>query len=272
MLADNLALVSRSKLRRLIRQSAFPEDEGNDLEIEFLFQEIYRRRTTIGTLYPFSLTDGGISLNGDKNLAPYAFLLCICTSAGLRSGTRLRQVDLLFDSLVEDALRQYLGRGARSLRFGWPPSTDRPTRFPAAIQWLCANLGLPVGKGRARPKSNDGGLDIIVWRPFTDQRGGYVSILAQCTMGDDWFPKARDIVDTVWSGWVDFGKLPITCLAIPFVIPPTFDKYDELRRTVTLILDRTRLCDLLDGAPLSHYDAVRTWTERELAEMSGSLR
>jgi hypothetical protein len=88
--------------------------------------------------------------------------------------------------------------------------------------------------------------------------------LSACTIADDWFPKGRDLIEDVWRGWVDFGKNPSTCLAIPFVIPTGYEKWDELRRTVTLVMDRLRLCECLAGAELSTAPEIEEWLRQEV--------
>ena len=94
-----------------------------------------------------------------------------------------------------------------------------------------------------------------------------ITMLAQCTIAIDWVPKAKDITQVVWRGWIDFGKNPITCLAIPFVVPHPFEKWDELTRTVNFVLDRLRICELLEGATLQNESEVREFSDAELAFM-----
>jgi hypothetical protein len=197
-------------------------------------------------------------------------MLVISTSARYRTERRQRETDQLFDELVLDALKQYLGKGVVGLRFGAPASGGRPRNFRDAIAWLAKEMNLPLGAGRARRTGGDGGLDVVAWRPFSDRRSGFLVILAQCTVQRDWFDKAKDLTDDVWRGWVDLGKGPHLALAVPFVISADFEKWDTLRRTVHSVLDRLRLCDLIGDQGLAEGARVAKWTAGEIKTMSES--
>jgi hypothetical protein len=128
-------------------------------------------------------------------------------------------------------------------------------------------MSIPIGKSQKRTASKDGGVDVIVWKPFKDNKIGFAAILAQCTVAIDWPPKSKDIGTDLWRGHLDFGKDPITALAIPFVVPSQFDKWDELSRNVHLVLDRLRLCELLEGITLSNKADFDRWVVDELKSM-----
>jgi hypothetical protein len=83
----------------------------------------------------------------------------------------------------------------------------------------------------------------------------------------DWFSKARDLAQDVWRGWIDFGKDPHLVLAVPFVIPMGYTKWDELRRTVHTVLDRLRLCELLEAGALTEHVDTAKWVTSEVARM-----
>lgn len=133
-------------------------------------------------------------------------------------------------------------------------------------------MRLPQGRGNARPTAGDGGLDVVVWRPFRDGRSGYLVLLAQCTVQMDWFGKARDLARDLWRGWIDFGMDPHLVLAIPFVIPVNHPKWDELRRTVHTVLDRLRICELLETASLTDAKTLGTWATNEIEAMRPESR
>ena len=267
MVVDGCLTVSRSTMRRHLRGSVSMDSGDLDVTIELLTQEVSRRRQVAGKTYPFSVESGNVRLALSGDSLCYVFLLCISTSAPLRCENRQGEVELLLDMVVLDALCGYLSGGSRGVHFGWPTSGDRPPSFPAAIEWLANHLGLRLGKGEKRAARKDAGVDVVVWRPFRDQREGFATILAQCTSAIDWTEKGKDIVTDLWRGYIDFGKDPITCLAIPFVIPRPFDKWDELRRTVHFVLDRLRICELLEDVDLTVYEQVEEWTCTELRSM-----
>ena len=265
MLAEGIRQLSKSRLRAYIRE-AFSDDNAEDL-MERVLAEVRRRRFLCSEGYPFEQDFSGMKLLHEPEASAYLFLLCISISESFRTGSRFKETDELFDVLVLDALRLYLGAGCKGERFGSPASGDRPKNFADSVRWLCTKMKLAPGPGKARKHAGDGGLDIVVWRDFSDPRSGYLIILAQCTVMDDWFDKARDLNEDVWRGWIDFGKNPHLTLAIPFVISHPYGKWDELRRNAHTILDRLRLCELLGRTELSLEKRTRQWTSREITRL-----
>jgi hypothetical protein len=197
-------------------------------------------------------------------------MLAISVSRPYREEQRQRDTDALFDQLVLDALKRYLGSGCKGLRFGAPASGTRPKNFRDAIAWLAKELNLPLGRGHARPTGGDGGLDVIAWRPFRDGRSGFLVVLTQCTVQRDWVGKARDLAQDVWRGWIDLGKDPHLVLAVPFIVAVNYPKLDELRRTVHAVFDRLRLCELLEGATLTDSGATKTWLGNEVHRITAT--
>jgi hypothetical protein len=244
------------------------QDAELDVALEFVLREVGRRRALAREAYPFEEVGGGIELRNADGALPYVFMLCASASPLVRRERRYAEIDGLFDSLVLDALCVYLGQHSRGVRFGFPPSGGRPTGFYDALDWLAARMGLHRGPSRAKPDRKDGGVDVVAWSPFSDGRTGFVTLLAQCTVQLDWTPKARDTIPDVWNGWLDLGKIPMTCLAIPHAIPPVFEKWDEIRRTVHVLLERFRLASLLASKPLTSRAEALAWVKNELARLA----
>jgi len=266
MLVEQRRHLSRAKIRRYL--TSVLSDEEPDITIDILLQEIARRQRACPTVYPFAEVGGGITFTSSQQAIPYLFMLAISVSRPYRSEHRFKDTDELFDDLVLDALKRYIGPAGLGVRFGAPASGARPKNFQEAVAWLARQLNLPLGAGRARKTGGDGGLDVIVWRPFRDRRAGYLIVLAQCTVQNDWIGKARDIARDVWRGWIDLGKDPHLVLAIPFVVSSSYDKWDELRRTVHAVLDRLRLCELLEGQALARATETGKWIASEITRMT----
>ena len=261
--------LSITTIRRSITSLLSLDRDGAEIAVELLCQEVGRLLDFLaGEFYPFCESELSIDLGRVDSIGLYAFLLCLSSSESFRTERRWDETDELFDTVVAQALRKYLGAGSRSARFGWPPSGDRPSDFRDAIGWLCALLDIKRGAGTALPTTNDGGLDVIVWKPLPPSSHGYVVLLAQATVQLDWPKKGKDVQRLVVLGWIDLGTLPATALAIPFVVPKDLPKLDELHRTVTMVIDRLRLCVLIGGDRLDGSDKVVEWTRKELKRMS----
>lgn len=271
MFIEHRQYMSRSILRHRLRTALSTEGDEIDLAVDLLLSEVARRDQIASQTYPFNETVEGFACKGIPDEALYEFLLWLSVSPRYRQENRYREIDEPFDTLVKQALIRCLGPNAKGVRFAFPSSDGRPSGFPEAVHWLAQLLNLSSGAAIPRPRVKDGGVDIVAWRPFKDRRTGFIVVLCQCTVEENWSPKAKDIVVGKWNGWIDFGLNPLTVLAIPFAVPMAFDRWDELRRTVNIVLDRLRLCELLGPEPVDNIDEIRTWTQAErdlLAAMS----
>ena len=270
MFAEGRNNSSRSFLRGRLRSVLFIDGDELEIQLEMILSEVERRKNIAESAYPFTWTEIGLSRAGEVNEAPYEFLLWLAVSPIYRQQDRYNEIDELFDCLVTHALAVYLGSNAIGVRFGSPASGGRPSSFPDAVKWLAGLLRLSTGAAEPRPKLKDGGVDVVAWHPFRDERSGFVVILCQCTVAQDWTPKAKDIVPATWSAWIDFGREPLTAIAVPFAIPQAFDRWDELRRTVNIVLDRMRLAELIEVDTLDSLAAIQAWNGKERSFLASS--
>jgi hypothetical protein len=270
MFAQSTRRLARANLRRSIREGTMLQDAEVEVACEFVLREVRRRRRLADGGYPFDEVDGGVEMRKVANPLPYAFMLCASASPLVRQEKRYAEIDSLFDNLVLCALKVYMGGAARGVRFAWPRSDGAPANFYKALDWLALQMGIQRGPSSERPDRKDGGVDVVVWSPFEDRRTGFLTVLAQCTVQLDWTPKAGDTIPDVWNGWLDLGKSPLTCLAIPHVAPQGFEKWDEVRRTVHIVLERFRLASLLAAAPLRLEGETRAWVDKELHRLAQS--
>lgn len=137
-----------------------------------------------------------------------------------------------------------------------------------AIEWLAGQIGVTAGGVSGPPQKKDGGVDVVTWRPFTDGRTAIPLLLAQCTIRRDFEDKGRDISANQWMNWLVTGCPPLTALTIPFAVPLTMNRWnDDMRFATHLILDRLRLCELIEHRPpLDHTlaNSLATWTEEQI--------
>jgi len=259
-------VLSRSTLRTRLRD-VLSHDET---ELDLLFSEVRRRSAASATIYPYTVDATRIVRSGTDGTVYCYLLLLALEEAPFRKAGKFARVEFGLDLLAVAALKAYLGDAALGVRFAWPPGKGpgrRPTRFPEAVSWLADQLNLPTGSGRRSPSKKDGGVDVVVWRPFHDRAGAFLVILAQTTVTRTFVPKAKDISRDQWKDWISFGSSPITALVVPHSIPTNSDAWDDMHYDVNLILDRVRLCELLEEAePIEHalHADIATWCSSQL--------
>jgi hypothetical protein len=274
------------------------EGIGRDVRLEFLIAQIKLRAKVGGDVYPFQVEDERIVESQPCGRDIYLFLLALSSEvAAFRKDRRAHEVEKNFDLIALAAMRRYLGRDAKGIRFARSvdePDDDsvRPKKFSDAIQWLRDLLDVP---GRLKledddrhekahwewqesypvPNSyNDGGVDLIAWWKFGDKRAGFPVVLVQCTVQLTWERKLENIPLVLWDRWIDFSMVPPQrALVIPFSNDPEDDLWRERSLRAGVVIDRLRLLELLNElecealASLVEPETVQ-WTERELQSIA----
>lgn len=273
VLIENRRAISRADLRRRSRSA-----DTTDVELDLLVREIESRSEWAPELYPFRTDGSRIRLLADIDSVWYEYLLMASlTEAPFRKTKKFARVEYPLDALTTEALISLLGPSANSIQFAWPSGPDRPTRFPDAIKWLASLLGLPEGAGHRPPQKKDGGVDVVAWRQYRDSRNAYSIVLAQTTLQMKFAPKARDIVPNQWNAWIGFSVDPVRALVVPHAIAAGDDGWNDAQYSVHLIIDRFRMCELLEGRDLNRltlHDGtalnahMRAWVQ---AQYDGSI-
>jgi hypothetical protein len=258
MILEERESIPRAELHRRLGDAT-----DSTLSVGLLLEEVRIRERRASRSYPFTRTEAGIGRNEGVNTLLYEFLLwSSIPQSPVRKKREYRPIDRFFDRVVLKALLAYFGRSARGLRFGTPASDGRPRGFSDALHWLADLMSIDrTGLIPPNDHKNDAGVDVIAWLPFGDDRADFMVAIAQCTMETAWPDKANQLVAAAeaWGGgWLPLGRAPVTALAVPFTMSASHDRFNELRRIINLILDRIRLCELLDGP----YDADVAGLER----------
>lgn len=121
------------------------------------------------------------------------------------------------------------------------------------------------------PHRRDGGVDVVAWRPFRDGRSAFPVVLAQTTLQTNYPPKAKDVSSSKWRDWIAFGSDPSTALVIPYVVPMGDHHWNDMRSDVNVIIDRLRLCELLEGTDAAddhELTGLTAWVQEQLARMA----
>lgn len=223
----------------------FAEDCLNvgDASFAFALSRLRLRAKSLAGLYPLTFDFSSIVRADGWERYPYtSFLLMSNTSLASFDEEERNSVspERWFEEIVLTAMKTWLGPESLGLRFGWPSEIGRPAEFPEAIRWLSEKINVELGSAYRPPIRKDGGVDVVVWRPFGDNRSGFPIVLVQCTLQKDLISKSRDIDISNWSGWLALDRQPWTVLATPRIIPDGTDRWNQLNRQ-SLVFERLRL-------------------------------
>jgi hypothetical protein len=225
------------------------DDTAMDSVVARDAEVLTRRSQLLNDAYPFALAPGGLAYRGSSTLV-YEFCLCTSLAGNLTRGGFAR-IPRTFERMAGQLAAAYLGPHGRCYRLGWPPLTDRPRKLRDAIRELHLETGgwvwqaLPALNNDQGPRNvKDGGIDLVVWQPFGDQRVGQLFLLGQCACGNDWPDKLRDLdpeaFSLKWLRVMSYARDVIRFIAIPRHVP---DEVDWVNSCATggLLLDRIRL-------------------------------
>lgn len=230
--------------------------------IPFAFRQLERRSQILGTKYPFVVDDSYIVTKKSVEDSVYIQLLFITPGTGVSTAGsvwNLEKASKLFEDIAENALSTFFGQNTKTVNFGFPSKNGRPAEFPAAVEWLSKKTNIRLGNAYRPPRKKDGGVDLFVWKSFSDNKPGIPIMLVQCTIKDDYINKIGDIDIKLWSSWLSSDIEPLAALAIPGVV-----NKDEIWGELTtrgILLDRLRLVescsDTPSEIPLENIDYIR---------------
>ena len=146
----------------------------------------------------------------------------------------------LFERVVETICPAMLP-GWTSYRTGWSPDDTKDIR--AIVAELCTRLYVRGATDLAdwiSSTTNDGGLDIVCYRHFDDEREALPTFFLQCASGKNWRRKIDTPRAHTWKKYLNAAVQPSTGIVAPFVIEDS-----ELRRAAldgqVVVFDRLRM-------------------------------
>jgi hypothetical protein len=248
---ETYVLSSSQSATGISRLQEFADDylQVGDAAFTFAINRMRQRKDILGTSYPFEFDISTIVRNPEWLSFAYVHFLLLSGSAlaTIEQGdSSISGPEQWFEELCLDSIVAWLGPDAVGLRFGWPSDLGRPPEFPEAIRWLSEKMRIDLGTAYRPPIRKDGGVDVIAWRPFGDNRSGFPIVLVQGTLQKDLLSKARDVDVLNWSGWLALDRPPMTALATPRIVPESTDRWNQLSRQ-TLVFERIRLSRTYPG-------------------------
>jgi hypothetical protein len=237
--------------------------------IPFAFKQLERRAKILGSSYPFMVDDSYIVTKKSVENSVYLQLLFLTPGAGVSTAGEvwnLEKASKLFESIVENALSTFFGQNTQTVNFGFPSRSGRPAEFSAAVEWLSRKTNIRLGNAYRPPRKKDGGVDLFVWKSFSDNKPGIPIMLVQCTIKDDFINKIGDIDIKLWSSWLSSDIEPLAALAIPGVVNKD-EQWSEIT-TRGILLDRLRLVESCGDIPPSSLIENSDYLQKLVAEIT----
>lgn len=242
------------------------EDDLILRRLEDTLQEIEERIRRSNNRYPFTTKRNQIRLNGLDSAFDYVYLyLLLATRINMGTERMVGEVDgtLLFEELSSYVAKSYFGKNSKSIVFG--TSARETGTFKDKILFLLSSLN--EGGGFKEPigstgKQNDGKLDIVVWKPFRDNRGSKLIGLGQCKTGTSWNGALGQLQPSAF-----FGSYTTCCpyhdpVRLFFIAESCTERWEETARIAGILFDRCRFMDYLpENLPEELLTKVKTWVD-----------
>lgn len=252
------------------QEGILTEDDDIFDELQFALQEIDRRSDACGGHYPFIADRNSIHyLQGEsadeKNLALVYKYLLLATRLNMFQHKLSGEIDgtLLFEELSAVAVKNYFGHNSESLVFG----TGAQGGFRDKINHLIENLKEGVEAKDPEDTTHDekdGGLDVVVWKPFADQNRGKIIGFGQCKTGTEW----RKQVGSLHSD--DFCKTyfkeqPICTPVNLFFVAESFRENTEaIYRKAGIMFERCRIMENISDISDDLISRIKKWVDDKM--------
>jgi hypothetical protein len=243
------------------------EEEELPKDIAAAFHEIERRSASCSNGYPFTMDERGYVLRARRDVGyvkhiTYKYLL-LATRLNMSNNRVHSGVDgtVIFEKLSAEISRNYLGHRARSFVFS---TAGNIGDFTARVNSLCQQLGEGgefVNRNNALTTEQDGKLDVVVWKPFSDILPGKLIIFGQCKTGTDYRDTLTQLQpDAFGRKWL--RDQPAVTPVRAFFVTEALLRSRSHNAAVDsgLLFDRCRIVDFCDGISGNILDNVATWT------------
>lgn len=283
-------------------------DTEFDELLELATDEIRWRKEVLGEMYPFTLrvTSRSWSITYERGgtaavrTAHDVYTTCLLMSSarhgrldGLPAAMRaVKKVADGFQAAVFLVAPALLGGPSFWIAFPRPEADD----YAPAIERLVAELGvgaLTDARPPSQTKNKDGGVDIVTWRTFPDQRSNIILSFGQVATGKRWRDKSvKNKLESHFLRWLAVRPASnwLPAMYIPHVMhedlsasrDATFEEManddahtlesllgivvDRIRMTA-LAADAFRIRDVGGGTALTHIRALREWQQGVVATL-----
>lgn len=244
-----------------------PEEEPINQVVEEAFSEIERRVEACRGGYPFALGNEGYTLLPNGNGEPgkeiiYKYLL-LATRLNMTRNRRHADMDgtSLFESLAAEAGQSYFGARSQVLIFG---TSAKGPGFSTKIDALCEQMlegGGFVNRDEVPPDEQDGGLDVVVWKPFADKLPGKLIGFGQCKTGTHYRNTLTSLQPSSFcDNWLHTAPTvpPVRMFFVAEALPRY--NWNSTARKAGLIFDRCRIVDYSDDISAEILEKVAVWT------------
>lgn len=256
------------------QEAIINEDDALFDNLQLALEEIDRRGIACKGNYPFISDRNQISfLNAQdepqKSLSLIYKYLLLATRLNMLKRKIVNDVDgtLLFEEISAIAAKNHFGSNADSYVFG----TGAAGGFKEKVNILIEKI--EEGDHAREPEfstndERDGGLDVVVWKPFADKSKGKLIGFGQCKTGTEWRKLVADLVPADFCKDYFSVQPTSTPIKLFFVCESFRENWETIGRKAGLLFDRCRVMEYLsEFHTQDHFDLlarIERWVKGNL--------
>jgi hypothetical protein len=173
-------------------------DEKAEHIIEAVFEELAERIANSGVgayRYPFAIDKSSrlLQFTGTANDFEFYLFLLFATRMNMRDERIQGGYDgtEIFEQICCEIAKSFMGSKSNGFVFGTARrhGDNEVGRFQDAVNHLCERIGEGVrfhSHSGFPPSAQDGNLDVVAWKGFTDNLRGKLIAFGQCKTGTHW--------------------------------------------------------------------------------------
>ena len=241
-------------------ESHLPEEIDDEYEAraENWFHHFRNREKILGEKYPFTLEKDQLVSNMPENLNPvqkiYVYLLFCSHLKFFKDYQPILTSD--FEHLSLLAIKALLPTRAKIISVGKridSVQTGMRGNVFSKIQKIAGELKEKILVSETdfpSRSSGDGGLDIIAYIPFSDNKNSLIVYAGQCKCSLEWINAKNPAL--VLESFMTCNHKPINLFFIPFLFRKrNFDWHENQNVKSKILIDRLRLIDLVNFSTFS---------------------
>lgn len=252
-------------------------DERYESIADAAFAELKSRSEHCGVgyyPYPFKVSEDSQLLEFRKRPKRYEFYLFMLLATRMDMQADRVQAGIngteLFERVCCEVAKNYWGENSDGLVFGTArraPGSE-VGNFHTAVNDLCTRMSEGVrfhSHSGNIPAAQDGNLDVVVWKSFSDNRHGKIIGFGQCKTGTHWAKNVFDLVpEKFCQKWV--LTQPVVTPVRLYFIASRVRNADWFDTSVDagILFDRCRILDYAPKMPALQAD-WEAWTASALA-------
>lgn len=266
-----------------------PASVSRDAEAAFV--ELAARQQACGPDgYPFDAVDGVLTFRADAwshpRQAQYLFMLVATrNNMNTRRTAVVQSAEVdgteLFEEVSARVALKFIGGTDDASRCGFRvvgtarrQASQSVTSYRSAIEDLCRCIG-EGGGYKQKPdtgKPQDDGLDIAVWKSFSDGQVGKLVVFGQCKTGDSWGEGDITRLDpqSILSMRTQDGQFCHQPMRAFFATKRVSAMWPKLTSHQTLLFDRCRIVDYSDAMSSDLVSQCAGWAQSVMDLESGS--